>query len=161
MSLDDPRFWVTVAFFTFIGLSYKKIAALACRALDDRSARIKSELDEARRLRTEAEQVLEQYKQKQMEYLQEAESMLANARKDADAMRAFTETELKGALEIRMKQALDRIAQEESNAVADVRNHVVDIALAAARALIVDHVSTLSQDELIKLAMSDIERKIH
>lgn len=159
--LTDPRFWVAVAFFALVALSYKKIASFAVRALDERSAKIKSELDEARRLREEAEAVLEQYKQKQAEYLQEAENMLANARKDADAMRAFTETELKGALEIRMKQALERIAQEESNAVAEVRNHVVDIALSAARALIADHVSSMSQDELIKLALSDIERKIH
>lgn len=159
--LEDPRFWVAVAFVVFIALSYKKIAGLASRALDDRSAKIKSELDEARRLRMEAESVLEQYKQKQSEYLKEAEAMLTNAQKDAEAMRSFTETELKAALEVRMKQAVDRIAQEESNAIADVRNHVVDIALAAARSLIADHVSSLSQDELIKLALSDIERKIH
>lgn len=159
--LYDPHFWVTVAFFCVVALSYKKVASLVSRTLDDRSARIRAELDEARRLRMEAEAVLEQYRQKQAEYLKEAEDMLAAARRDTDAMRSFTETELKAALEVRMKQALERIAQEESNAIDDVRNHVVDIALAAARTLIADHVSSMSQDELVKLALSDIERKIH
>lgn len=159
--LSDPRFWVALAFIVFLALTYRKIAAFALRALDERSAKIKVELDEARRLREEAEQVLQQYKQKQAEYLREAESFLAKAREDSDALRAFTEKEMNAALEARMKQALDRISQEEGQALADVRNHVVDIALAAARALIVDHVSAMSQDELVKLALSDIERKLH
>ncbi len=159
--LEDPRFWVAVSFFAFVMLAYKKVAGFAVRALDERSAKIKQELDEARRLREQAEQVLAQYKQKQSEYLQEAEQILANARRDADLMRNHTEEELKGILETRMKHALDRIAQEESHAIADVRNHVVDIALAAARTLIVDQVSTMSQEDLVKLALTDIERKIH
>ena len=159
--LEDPRFWVAVSFFAFVMLAYKKVASFAVRALDERSAKIKQELDEARRLREQAEQVLAQYKLKQSEYLQEAEQILANARRDADLMRSHTEEELKGILETRMKHALDRIAQEESHAIADVRNHVVDIALAAARTLIVDQVSTMSQEDLVKLALTDIERKIH
>lgn len=159
--LEDPRFWVAISFFVFIVLTYKKIAAFALRALDERSARIKHELDEARRLREEAQAVLAQYKQKQSEYLKEAETILDNARRDADLMRGYSENELKASIDARMKQAMDRIAQEEAHAIADVRNHVVDIALSAARELIVDHVSTLPQDELVKLALSDIERKIH
>lgn len=159
--MEDPKLWVAVSFFIFVALAYKKIATFTCRALDDRSARIRHELDEARRLREEAEGVLKQYQQKQAEYLKEAEELLANARKDADAMRVYAEKELNAQLDNRTKQAMDRIAQEEAQAVTDVRNHVVDIALAAARALVVDHVSKLSQDELMKLAVSDIERKIH
>ena len=159
--LEDPRFWVAVAFFTFVILSYKKIAMLLLKALDDRSAKIKQELDQARSLREEAEGMLAEYKEKQAHYLKEAESILNDAKRDADAMRAHGETELKTALEERMKHALDRIAQEEANALNEVRNHVVDIAIAAARALIAEHVSTLSQDELVKLALTDIERKIH
>jgi F-type H+-transporting ATPase subunit b len=159
--LEDPRLWVAVSFVIFVALAYKKLATFTCRSLDDRSARIRHELDEARRLREEAEAVLAQYKQKQAEILKEAEDMLANARKDADAMRAYAEKELGAQLDNRTKQAMDRIAQEEAQAVSDVRNHVVDIALAAARALVIDQVSKLPQDELVKLAVSDIERKLH
>jgi len=159
--LEDPRFWVAVSFFLFVALSYKKLAALLLCTLDDRSAKIKQELDEARSLREQAEAVLAMYKQKQSEYLKEAEQILVDARHDADLMREHTENELKDSLDARMKHALDRIAQEEANAIAEVRNHVVDIALAAARSLIVDHVSTLSQEELVALALTDIERKIH
>lgn len=158
--LDDPRLWVALALAVFVLLSYKKIAGFMTRSLDDRSAKIKSELDEARRLREEAESVLAQYKQRQAEYAKEAESLLQQAREGADALRAHAEREMQAALATRMKQALERISQEEEKAIADVRNHVVDIALSAARRIIADHVS-MSQDEVIKIALDDIERKIH
>ena len=159
--LTDPRTWVTAAFLTFVLLDYKKIAALIANGLDNRTARIKSELDEARRLREEAEAVLAEYKQKQAEYLKEAEQMLESAKNDAQQLRAYAETELKASLDARMKQAVERIAQEEASAINDVRDHVVDIALAAARNIISDQVGTMSQEELIKLALADIERKVH
>ena len=159
--LDDPRFWVSCAFLLFVALAYKKLAALLVGALDSRAAKIRAELVEARRLRQEAEAVLAEYRQKQAEYLKEAEAIMQEARRDANSLSAYTEKELREGLDSRMKQAVEKIAQEESKAVADVRNHVVDIALAAARSIIVDHVSNMSQDELIRLAMSDIERKIH
>ena len=159
--LEDPRFWVAVAFCLFVVLSYKKVAALLTGALDERSVKIKNELDEASRLRAEAQQLLDHYKQKQAEYMREAETIIADAVKDAESLRAFSEQELKTTMDARMKSAVDRIAQEESNAIAEVRNHVVDIALSAARALIIDHVSAMPHEELVKLALSDIERKIH
>lgn len=159
--LTDPRTWVTAAFLTFVLLAYKKIAALIANGLDNRTARIKADLDEARRLREEAETVLAEYKQKQAEYLKEAEQMLESAKKDAQQLRAYAEAELKASLDARMKQAVERIAQEEASAINDVRDHVVDIALAAARNIISDQVGTMSQEELIKLALADIERKVH
>ncbi len=93
--------------------------------------------------------------------MKEAELMLNRAREDADALTRRSEVELKAVLDSRMKQALDKIAREEELAIQEVRNHVVDIALAAARAVIVTHVGKLPQEELIKLALADIERKIH
>ena len=159
--LSDPKLWVTAAFLTFVILAYKKIAGILTSSLDARSARIKSELDEARRLREEAESVLADYKRKQAEYLKEAEQMLEDAKRDAEQLRSYAEAELKASLDARMKQAVERIEQEEAAAITDVRDHVVDIALAAARNIISDQVGTMSQEELIKLALSDIERKVH
>jgi F-type H+-transporting ATPase subunit b len=67
--MSDPKFWVAVSFFIFVALAYKKLAVFTTRSLDDRSARIRHDLDEARRLREEAESVLAQYKQKQAEWI--------------------------------------------------------------------------------------------
>lgn len=159
--LHNPAFWVAVSFAGFVLLSYKKISAILTKTLDDRSMRIRTELDTARKLREEAEAILVDYKRKQAEYMQEAEQMLVKARADAETYRKTAESDLKTAMDARTQQALDKIAQEESKAIQDVRDHVVDIALAAARNILIEHVSNLPQEELIKLVVSDIERKIH
>jgi F-type H+-transporting ATPase subunit b len=157
----SPTFWVAVAFVLCVALGYKKISALLLAALDSRSAKIRAELDRAHCLREEAEAVLAEYKQKQTDYLREAEAMLAKAREDTAALRKAAERELQQTLQARMQQAVEKIAREEELAIRDVRNHVVDIALASARATIVNHIGKLPQEELIRLALSDIERKIH
>lgn len=159
--LHEPVFWVAAAFAMFVLLAYKKAAAFLMSALDSRSAKIKEELGHARSLRMEAEQVLAEYRKKQEEYLKEAELMLKKAEADAVSLSAAAEKDMKAALDMRLKNALERIAQEEEKAIQDVRDHVVDIALAAARAIIIDQASGASQDDLVKLALADIERKIH
>lgn len=161
MELEDPRLWVAAAFVIFIALVYKKVGTILGKSLDERSAKIKSELDQARSLREEAAAVLAQYKQKQAEYLKEAESILLDARKDAAILTTHAEQELKASLDARTKQALERIEREESKAIEDVRNHVVDISLAAARTLITEQMGSMSEDEIVQLALADIERKIH
>lgn len=159
--LSDPKFWVAVSFLLMVGLGYKKIFALIARGLDERSVKIKAELEHARALREQSEAVLADYKRKQAEYLKEAETMLVKAREDAAMISRQAEKDLKEALDARMKQAMDKISREEAQAIQEVRNHVVDIALASARAVIVNHMGKLTQEELIKLALVDIERKIH
>ena len=159
--LSDPRFWVAVALVVGVAVGYKKIVGCGLRAVDERAAKIKAELDQARALREEAQALLAQYQQKQAEYLKEAETMLESARRDADLLRAQAEKDLNAQLEARTKQAMDRIAQEESQAVNDVRNHVVDIALATARSMIAEQMAKTSQDDMVKAAIADIERKIH
>lgn len=159
--MSEPKFWVALAFVLLVGGLYKKISRLLAGLLDERSAKIAEELAHARRLREEAEIVLAQYKQKQAEYTKEAGAILKKARMDADVLAAHADKELKAALDVRMQHALEKIAQEETRAIADVRAHVVDISLAAARAIVIEHVQAMPQDELVKLALSDIERKIH
>lgn len=160
--ISEPKFWVSLAFVSLVVLSYKKVGKLLAGVLDGHAEKIKSELDAARRLRTEAEETLSLYKQKQEEFTKEAEKILAKARADADANNARAQIELKTILDARLKHALEKIAQEEIAAINDVRNHIVHIALAAARNIIIaQEAENTSSDELINLVISDIERKIH
>jgi F-type H+-transporting ATPase subunit b len=129
--------------------------------LDNRSLEIKSELDAARKLREEAEEILAIYKQKQAEFSKEAENILAKAREDAKENSAHAQAELQAALNARKKNALEKIAQEESAAIADVRNRIVDITLDAVHNILAEQLASTPQDELVKLVISDIERKIH
>ena len=156
-----PTFWVAVSFGVFLLLVSRPLGKFLAKALDARSAQIASELAEARRLREEAQAVLLVYRKKQEESLLEAQAMLDKAREDAARMADQAEAELKILLEKRMKLASDRIAQSENQALQEVRNHVVDIAIAAARTLIQEHLSRSGGKELIQQAAAELERKLH
>ena len=157
----DPHFYVLAAFVIFVLLAGRAICGFIAGVLDARSHQIKAELDAARALRIEAEQVLAEYKQKQAEYLKEAQLMFERAQNDAFAISTRAEKDLHATLDERTRNAVAKIAQEETNAIAEVRNHIVDVSLAAARAVIVEQMSATSQESLLALAIADIERKIH
>lgn len=161
LDFSSPQFWVSSAFVVLVVLAYKKVTKLLAGFLDSHATKIKEELETASRLRIEAEETLALYKQKQAEFAKEAEVILAKARDDADNNSARAQADLKVALDARLKQAMDKIAQEEAAAIADVRNRVVDITLAAARSVIIEQMAVISQEEFVKLAVADVERKIH
>lgn len=158
---SNPVFWVFWAFVLFVGLSANKICKLLANVLDARSNKIKAELDAAKELRIEAENVLALYKQRQAEFAKEAESILAKARKDSETNTQIAQAELKIALDNRTKQALEKIAMEESAAITDVRNRVIDIATSSSRNIISEIMDNAVQADLVKNAVHDIEQKIH
>jgi len=115
--LQDATFWVAVAFVVFVGLAYKKVAAILGTTLDARSARIRNELEEAQRLREDAQAVLAECQKRQIEAEDEAEKILAYAREEAERVRVRADEEVQIAVKRRETQAIDRIAQAEAQAV--------------------------------------------
>jgi F-type H+-transporting ATPase subunit b len=135
--LQMAEFWVAVAFVAFVLiLLYYKVPALIAKTLDDRAAAIRKELDEARRLREEAQDLLADYQRKHRNAGQEAESIVEQARREAEAFASETRKSLAEAVERRRKQAEDRIARAEAQAVEDVRAAAVDMAVAAAEKIL-------------------------
>lgn len=158
---ENPLFWVAAGFVVFIGLVYKPLMAFATKALDARAEKIKAELNAAVRLREEAEAVLAAYQKKQRESVKEAEQILDSARAEAALMAETAEADLKKHIAARTKLAEEKIAQAERQAIADVRTHVVDMAVSAARSILVHRLETSATADSVTRAIDEIERKIH
>ncbi len=159
--LHQPSFWVLVATVIFIALVWKKLWLVITHALDKRSEQIKKELEEAVRLREEAQTILANYQKKEQESLEEAERIIEQTRADAAAMTEKAEAELQEMLEKRKALALAKISHAETKAIQAVQEHVVDIAVSAAKMVIQEQLASGRAEELIKLATADIERKLH
>jgi len=159
--LQDPAFWVLVSFVVFFVLVGKPVWKGLTGALDSRSAQIRAELDQAIILREEAQAILATYQKKERESLEEAERIVAQTKADADAMATRAEEELRVSLEKRKALAMNKIAQAEAKALQAVQENVVDIAIAAARSVVIAQLGAGESDELLALATADIERKIH
>ncbi len=135
---EDPKFWIAVAFAIFVALVWKPVLKAVGGMLDDRARRIKADLDEARRLREEAERLIADYRKKQSEGAAEAEAIIARARDEALRLRHEGEVNLDAAFKRREKAALEKITQAEAQAMAEVRNEAVDLAVAAARRILAE-----------------------
>jgi F-type H+-transporting ATPase subunit b len=146
------EFWVAVAFFVFLGiLLYYRVPKLIAKALDDRADAIRRELDEARRLRKEAEDLLADYQSKRRNVAGEADAIVEQARRDAEAFAQETRAALQGLLERRTKAAQEKIGRAEAQAMDEVRAKAVDLALAAAEKILREKVDgTALLDESIR-----------
>jgi F-type H+-transporting ATPase subunit b len=159
--LRDPEIWVAAAFVIFVALTAKPIGRAIAKGLDGRAAKIKAQLDEARALRDEAERLLAEHQRKQIAAVKEVEAIIARGREQAEHVRRESAANLEAAFARREKMAIDKIAQAEAQAVTDVRNQAVDIAMAAAAKLLKQSIDSGKGDELIDSAINELDRKLH
>lgn len=159
--LQAPEFWVAIAFVIFMALVWKKASAAITGLLDARAEKIRAELDEARRLHQDAKATLEAYKRRQGDALKEAEAIVAHAREEAERIRAQSTRDLEAAVKRRENQAVDRIAQAEAAALAEVRNLTVDIAIAASRRILATGIKPAQADKLIDQAIQELPKHLH
>ena len=162
VSLFNTDFVVLVAFVLFVGvLVYMKVPGLVGAKLDDRAAKIKSDLDEARQLREEAQKVLADYERKQKEAQAQAERIVEQARKEAEQAGEEAKAEIRRSIERRIQAAEEQIASAEARAVRDVRDRAIAVATAAARDVIAKQMSAEDGDTLIEAGIGEVEAKLH
>jgi F-type H+-transporting ATPase subunit b len=158
----EPETWVAIAFLIFVGILVKLgVPDLLFKTLDDRSARIKAELDEAVRLRKEAEGVLAEYRRRQGEAEKTAEAIILNARAEADRMAAEAQIKAEEFIVRRTKMAENKIAQAEAQALADVRAAAADVAIAAAEAMLVQTTRGDVAEALVAQSIGDLRAKLN
>lgn len=158
----EAESWVLVAFILFVALLvYLKVPAMLAKMLDERSAKIAKDLEEARKLREEAQALLASYQKKRVEAEADAANIVAQARLDAeefakDARRKLTET-----LERRSKQAEQKIAQAQAAAIKDVRTVATDIAVAAATSLVTEAAKGPKGASLIAQSIEAVKTRLN
>ena len=157
-----PDFWVLISFILFLGiLVYYGVPGLIGKALDKRAAAIRTELDEARRLRDEAQELLADYQRKAREAEDEAKSIIEQARREAEILAAETRKQLTEQVERRTKAAEEKIARAEAQAVSDVRAAAVDLAVAASERILKTKISGDAAASLTDAAIRDLKAKLN
>lgn len=158
----DPTFWVAVCVILFLALIVWKGAHKAIAAsLDERADKIRAELEEARRLREEAQAELAALQRKQKEAESLAEDIVKQARHDAEVMAEKARKDLSERLERRAAMAEAKIANAETQALAEVRAKAADIAVAAAEALLRDNLKAADHTRLVNEGISQMGKTLN
>ena len=158
--LQNADFWVAVGLaILFGGLIVAKVPALGMKMLDDRGERVKAALDEALRLRQEAEALLQSLKAQRIETEKLAAEMLANAEAEANRLRAEAKVKLDETIKRREDMAERKIAIAEAQALADVKAAAADLAAQLAETVLTARLTGLKSDPLVDAAVSQMADK--
>lgn len=154
--------WATVALFIFLGvLVYLKVPGMIAKAIDARAVKIRHDLDEARRLREEAQALLAEFQKKRKDAEQEAADLVAAAKREAELLLADAHKKTEDYVTRRTAMAEQKIAQAEREAVNEVRSSAVDIAIEAARRLLADNPEIKAGEELFKSSLQELKSKLN
>jgi len=158
----EAEAWVAVAFVLFLGiLVYVGAHRRVIDGIDQRQARIKAELEEARRLREEAQALLVEYQRKRHEADREAEAIIATANAEAERLAAEGKARLDDLVVRRTKMSETKIAQAEAQALADVRSSAADAAVAAAEKILSTTAKGKIADDLVARGIADLRKRFN
>ncbi len=162
LSLTNTNFVVLIAFLLFVAvLLYLKVPGLLGGMLDKRAESIKSELEEARALREEAQSLLAGYERKQKEVQEQANRIIAHAKQETTEAAEQAKEDLKASIARRLRAAEDQIASAEAGAVREVRDMAVSIAIQAAKDVVAKQMSATDGNKLITDAIAEVDAKLH
>lgn len=161
-SLANTDFVVVIAFVIFIGiLIYFKVPGLVGGMLDKRATSIKSELDEAKALREEAQSLLASYERKQKEVQEQSERIVAAAKEEATNAATAAKADIAKSITRRLAAAVDQIASAEASAVKEVRDQAITVAVGAAKDVIAKQMDAKSAGAMIDDSIATVADKLH
>ncbi len=157
----DNTFWASVGFFIFFGiLIYIKLPQILMDGLDGRIAKIRSDLDEAKRLREEAQALLAEYERKRKQAQVEAQDIVSAAKQEADRMAQEAKVALEEMIERRTRAVAEKISQAEAQAVSEVRARSAEVAIEAAKLLLAGQMKEKG-GVLIDEAIKDVATRLN
>jgi F-type H+-transporting ATPase subunit b len=160
--MPAPETWVAIAFLCFLGLlTYLGVHRKLIDSLDQRQARIKGELDEAKRLRDEAQALLADFERKGRAAESEAEAIIASAKAEAERLAVEAKSRMEDFVARRTKMAETKIAQAEAQALADVRSAAADVAAAAAEKILSTAAKGKVAVDLLTQGIEDVKKKFN
>ncbi len=162
VSLRNTNFVVLLAFLLFIAiLVYFKVPGKIGEMLDKRSASIKTELDEARALRDEAQSLLASYERKQKEVQEQAARIVSSAKEEAATAATAAKADIASSITRRMAAAEEQIASAKASAIKAVKDQAVTVAVGAANDIIAAQMDAKGANALIADAIAEVEAKLH
>ena len=162
VSLGNTDFVVLIAFLIFVGiLLYFKVPSKVGEMLDGRSASIKSELDEARALREEAQSLLASYERKQKEVQEQADRIVSSAKDEAARAAEAAKEDIKSSVARRLAAAEDQIASAQAAAIKEVKDQAVNVAIGAAKDVMAKQMDDAASAALIEDAIDAVKTKLH
>lgn len=153
--LHDPKFWVAVSTILFFIAAFKPMKNAIVNMINDRIAKVSKDIEEARRLKSEATALLEAAEQKLARVETEAKEILNNAKTQSDLIVKNAQEKISKDIETRKNLAIQKIKNLEESAVEEIKKKVSAVTLLAVQTIAEEN---LDQETLDKLSLASIEK---
>lgn len=161
-SLGNTDWVVLLGFLLFLAvLFYFGVPKMLGGMLDQRAEGIRSELDEARALREEAQTLLASYERKAREVEEQSARIVTEARSNAELAAEQAKADIERSIARRLEAAKDQIASAEAKASRAVRDKAATVAVAAAAEVIASSTKAADQNKMIDDAIEEVGRQLH
>jgi F-type H+-transporting ATPase subunit b len=157
----DPKFWVAIATLLFVIVVYKKVSAVIINGLDGRANRIRAQLEEASKLREEAQNILASIQRKDAKASEEAEKIIAHAKEEAQSIISDAKDKLERDIEKRKELALQKIKLMEDAAVKEIKQKTVQLTLEASKNMIENKLDAKLSANLVGFSVEKLSKTIH
>ncbi|MEE2694376.1 MAG: F0F1 ATP synthase subunit B [Pseudomonadota bacterium] len=158
--LENPETWVLVAFIVFVALVAKKAWGFITANLDERGERISAELEEAAKLREDAQSLLSEYQRDHRGLQQEINRMLERAREERDALISSAEEKVANQLAQKEAQAEQNLRHAEAKVIEEIRLRASEYTIRAARELIGRKTDAEKASALIDDSINEVGAKL-
>ena len=160
--ISNPEFWVGVGLVIFFAIVILAgVPKLVAAGLDAKAAKIQADLDEAARLRAEAEAMLAQIRKEKAEAEAQAAELLATAEAEAKRLEADAKARIEESTARRQELAERRIAQAEAEATREVKSAAADLAAKAAQQILASRIDGAKSDAAIDVAIGQLAGKLN
>jgi F-type H+-transporting ATPase subunit b len=152
--------WLLIALIILIAVIWKPLSRTIFGALDGHAAKVRAELEEAKRLREEAQSLLASHQRQLVSGGDQASAIVGHAKVEAERQVERHRVELEASLGRRTEHALARIAQEEARALQDVRSYAAMLTARTAERLLRDEIDGPKAQALVDDAIAEVGRKL-
>ncbi|MHC3127881.1 ATP F0F1 synthase subunit B [Brevundimonas sp. GN22] len=160
--ISNPEFWVGVGLVIFFAIViFAGVPKLVAAGLDAKAAKIQQDLDEAARLRAEAEAMLAQIRKEKAEAEAQAAELLSTAEAEAKRLEADAKARIEESTARRQELAERRIAQAEAEATREVKSAAADLAAMAAQEILAARIAGAKTDPALDAAISQLAGKLN
>ncbi len=159
--LHNTTVWVAISFVLFVALVLKMAGAKITGALDKKIAEVRAEIETAERLKKEAQALLADFQQKQLDAEKTAAEIIEQAKASAKAVQLAAEADLTESMERREAQLAERLKRIEEKAIADIQNHAADLAMQATREIVTKTLDEKASTKLVDQAIASVSKYLN
>ena len=154
---SDPQFWVFIAFIIFCGVMIKPVRKILSINLGDKIQEIKDSIDQAEKIKNDAQLTLSEVKKRQNKVKGEIDLIEKEAKEKITIIEKNAQTKLIDQINKRNALASVKIDQMTRDANTEIQKHITQIAISATVNILEKKLNDKEKQNLFNKSVNELD----